>query len=67
MNKLRTFITMRNKAALPLAYRNLISIGIDYLQNAELKGILFEVYSNLRDTTTYKKLSKRSIRYLTKL
>ena len=67
MNELRTFIAMGNKEALPLVYRNLTSKGVDCLQNAELKGILFEVYSNLGDTTAYKKLNKISIKYSTKL
>jgi len=51
---------------IPQKYRRFSYKEIDKLSNEELKGILFETYSNAGDKEAYKKVNERSKRYKNK-
>ena len=42
-------------------------LKVDKLSNAEIKGILFEYFSNIGNTEVYKEVNNRSRQYLSKI
>jgi len=52
---------------IPQRYRRFSYKEIDKLSNGELKGILFETYSNAGDKEAYEKVNERSKRYKNKI
>ena len=57
----------RIRSALPQHYRSLVRAKINKLFNVEIKGILFEYFSNMGDIEAYKKVNNRSRKYLLKI
>ena len=67
MNELQIILVKEYCQAIPTKYRSLNQEQIEKLPYSELKGILLEYYSSIRNRIAYKELKERSLQYANKL